>query len=486
MQPAQVAPKRAPTNSLFVPIYPTGITDGHYTTWTDIDVTDLVPDEAVAVILNVANQHNGVRKYGLRRNRSTDNRFYNMSGAEQCYAIVALENKDRLYNTAIKTNGTAYNGTQVGAGGRRNAYYNHCTVYETNPQTGSAWTWDEIDALQAGCCVEKTNVATPLVTKVWVEVDHTIAATGLREILILRPNAAGDECNIPGEVGEACPNHYLNVDEAISDEAATVVMHLGEAPLARDLYGMTDHAAETGTINRVTVYNRVLDGDIGVFEFKNLQATGTPAYVQLQLVGWIKGITMSPDGVDLHGGVATGSWQTRDCSVEAPGAIALIINVVSSNVDYRAFGLRKNGSSDNRTNNGYYNNCHTAIIGCDDNQVIEMYREDGAIQFWLTGYITSGVTMLTNAIDISLSSSGSFIDLAKLTEPGNFAFMEYISSGAKLAVRRPPDGSHQYRNSLHMWAFCGADPAGIVQAKEENVSLSSLFLVGYSRNIAVT
>jgi len=69
----------------------------------------------------------------------------------------------------------------------------------------------------------------------------------------LRPNAAGDECNIPEEVGAACPNHYQNVDEAVADGWTTRVYSVADA-YTRDLYNIADSGVGAGTINHITVY----------------------------------------------------------------------------------------------------------------------------------------------------------------------------------------------------------------------------------------
>ncbi|GAH42130.1 unnamed protein product, partial [marine sediment metagenome] len=42
---------------------------------------------------------------------------------------------------------------------------------------------------------------------------------------IRRPDAPGDLCDLPSQVGEPCPDHYLNVDEATSDEYDTSVIN---------------------------------------------------------------------------------------------------------------------------------------------------------------------------------------------------------------------------------------------------------------------
>lgn len=70
----------------------------------------------------------------------------------------------------------------------------------------------------------------------------------------LRPNAAGDECNITKESGAACPDHYQNVDEAVADDNTT---HVGDNPTAyrRDLYALANSSG-AGTINQIEVFGR--------------------------------------------------------------------------------------------------------------------------------------------------------------------------------------------------------------------------------------
>ncbi|MFQ5498937.1 MAG: prepilin-type N-terminal cleavage/methylation domain-containing protein [Candidatus Zixiibacteriota bacterium] len=68
--------------------------------------------------------------------------------------------------TRIKTNGVTYNGAQVAPSG---SYANYSTTYITNPQTSSAWTWTEIDALEIGVAIKKEAFT----TQVWVEVYYT-------------------------------------------------------------------------------------------------------------------------------------------------------------------------------------------------------------------------------------------------------------------------------------------------------------------------
>jgi len=74
------------------------------------------------------------------------------------------------------------------------------------------------------------------------------------DILTIRPNAPGDATSLlpnPG-TGEA---NWEDVDESTPDEDSTYVYNQGDTPIY-DLYNLTDHTTEGGSINSVTVYTR--------------------------------------------------------------------------------------------------------------------------------------------------------------------------------------------------------------------------------------
>ena len=77
---------------------------------------------------------------------------------------------------AIKTGGTVYEGNEETV---TLSYANYSKQWTTNPNTGSAWTWTEIDALQAGINMrEPDSWDKTRCTQVYVEVDYTPAVTG--------------------------------------------------------------------------------------------------------------------------------------------------------------------------------------------------------------------------------------------------------------------------------------------------------------------
>lgn len=82
--------------------------------------------------------------------------------------------------TAIKTGGVVYEGIENATGGGWN-YVDYSTQYILNPQTGLAWTWTQINALQAGVVLKGGDDAAAC-TQVYVEVEsgyigfHTVSA----------------------------------------------------------------------------------------------------------------------------------------------------------------------------------------------------------------------------------------------------------------------------------------------------------------------
>jgi hypothetical protein len=70
--------------------------------------------------------------------------------------------------TEIRTYNTVYSGAQNTL---TTSYTLYSTTYSTNPFTGNAWTWGEIDALEAGARLRATGSRC---TQVWIEVEYKI------------------------------------------------------------------------------------------------------------------------------------------------------------------------------------------------------------------------------------------------------------------------------------------------------------------------
>jgi hypothetical protein len=71
--------------------------------------------------------------------------------------------------TSIRTNSTTYDSS---ANILAISYQVFSTTYATNPNTGSAWTWAQIAALEAGVALQSPTAAgNTRCTQVWVEVN---------------------------------------------------------------------------------------------------------------------------------------------------------------------------------------------------------------------------------------------------------------------------------------------------------------------------
>ena len=70
----------------------------------------------------------------------------------------------------IKTHGTVYDGTSVGGDAVWRGYFK---TWTNNPNTGTAWTWEEILALQAGVSLQCSAGEVVYCTTVFVEITYT-------------------------------------------------------------------------------------------------------------------------------------------------------------------------------------------------------------------------------------------------------------------------------------------------------------------------
>lgn len=178
---------------------------------------------------------------------------------------------------------------------------------------------------------------------------------------------------------------------------------------------------------------------------------------------------------------ATASWTDIDCSAVAPAAVGLMFDVFSASA--LEFGLRKNGSTDDRHFDAVLHSCMTALIGCDDAQIVEGYIEGTNADFYLLGYITSAaeITFNTNATDLSTATTGEWTDLATLPAGATGAIVEVTASSVlSFGLRENGSAEDIYRDAYnHPWAFVECDANRIIEGKIESTGVD-FFLVGYT------
>jgi hypothetical protein len=83
--------------------------------------------------------------------------------------------------TAIKTGGEVFDGSEVTLG----EWENYSTQYTTNPQAGGAWTWEQLNALQAGVSLKDISALGAFCTQVYVEIDCIVTASSSVAIGVL-------------------------------------------------------------------------------------------------------------------------------------------------------------------------------------------------------------------------------------------------------------------------------------------------------------
>jgi len=199
--------------------------------------------------------------------------------------------------------------------------------------------------------------------------------------------------------------------------------------------------------------------------------------ITLYLVGYTTaGVTFFTNAYNKNPASA-GSWQDVNCSAQCPNAVGLIFEVVSL-YQYQ-FGFRKNGSTDDRKVQVYSgHDCFTVVIGCDASQICEIYFQSLNYQgARLVGYITDGAEFHTNAVDVSLGATGSWIDLASLPESSVMGIYENIGANY-FGLRENGSSENIFVEGVHTWGIV-ACADGIVEGKIGDINRTT-FEIGYA------
>jgi hypothetical protein len=112
---------------------------------------------------------------------------------------------------------------------------------------------------------------------------------------------------------------------------------------------------------------------------------------------------------------------TYGVPVGATGIIYRISNWEGSGGKDCSFGVRKHGSTDNRTNPLWEHTPSWGAIGVDGNATFDIYKgsQTANFGFWIIGYTTSGVTFFTNGFDKTPASFSSWQDIDCSAEAPN-------------------------------------------------------------------
>lgn len=188
----------------------------------------------------------------------------------------------------------------------------------------------------------------------------------------------------------------------------------------------------------------------------------------------------------------TGSWVDADISgqtgysADVVGVELLIVVTGSSN---RNIGVRKNGSTDNRTGLllGYPGGTLVgARIGVDSSGIFEAYVSDVDTDVYLVGFYESDdAVFFTNGVDKSQNTTGSWVDTDISSNTGSdtaiAAFFEYSTSANLIGMLRPngsTDSRLTYNTGVHNFLVTGVDGSEICEQYINN-SAVDFILNGY-------
>lgn len=189
--------------------------------------------------------------------------------------------------------------------------------------------------------------------------------------------------------------------------------------------------------------------------------------------------------IDVTPGGGTGSFTDVDVSAYIPaGSVGVILHVDNPG----NYGVRKNGSTDNRAAVGTSSNCWV-FVGVDSSLIFEINRAGGNV--YLLGYFAADeAAFFTNATDKSTGTTGSWVDVDISADTGaDTALLALIetyntngASGNSCGYRK--NGSTDNRTTLdgtnddHAWCFAGCDGSEIFEQQISSTNIDT-YLTGY-------
>jgi hypothetical protein len=215
-----------------------------------------------------------------------------------------------------------------------------------------------------------------------------------------------------------------------------------------------------------------------IIEFNNSHFH--PAKVQLMLVGYtMPGVFFfsNPWNQDI-GPTSYGAWEAIDLGPAGkdfvPENTKGVIVQAYCYSSPRQWGVRMYGSSDSRTQQLYCYHCqHTWVVGVDDQQRIEAYRDQYGVRHFLIGYITGGATFYQDAPDITPLTVGNWDALGGFQSDLAVGFIETHGAGLRFSV----GGIYWQYSASHNSCFCpGTNWVGMRQDPGTH-----FFLTGYAK-----
>ena len=212
-----------------------------------------------------------------------------------------------------------------------------------------------------------------------------------------------------------------------------------------------------------------------IFEVYLGSVSTSPAF---WIVGYFIDVTFLTNATDVSL-TSYGSWEDIDSGYST--AIGLILETHATS-SYWLSGVRKDGSTDARTNSINMHSCGCWVIGAATG-VIEAYAEGSGDDLFIMAYITNSTNFIfnTNATDRSLASTGGvYYDLTLESASASANIIEVITSSTRQwNLRRNGDSSDVYYGvSRHIFHIAMADTNGVTEGKISDI-IVDFYQVGY-------
>ena len=219
---------------------------------------------------------------------------------------------------------------------------------------------------------------------------------------------------------------------------------------------------------------------LDVFEAR-LEATGFD--YNIHLLGYWDDTNVVFLSEEVDAGTVAGAWTGRSISAEtgADPALAALITFHQASSSDRAMGVRQTGSTDARIQDAQaYGLVGSTAVGLNGSKSFDYYQSSNFANVYITGYIKTGVTMNTNATDITPGTTGSWQPLSVGSVDGAFievvgATTEFLSFGVRPKDNADYDTFYGEMSKYHALASVSSD--GGVDGKIESSDVS-LFLLG--------
>jgi len=213
--------------------------------------------------------------------------------------------------------------------------------------------------------------------------------------------------------------------------------------------------------------------------------------VDIFIVGYIKkaeGYFFTNFSNNITQGLGTGSWYDRNLSEYSVGndIIKTVFLLIGNNSAHTEYGFRKNGSTDNRIADIFAGDKRGAMMSVDENEILEINKENNSFYVYISGYLTDNVYSWTNAKDYSTANLGAYqeIDFSSDIPSGNNGalvhFCPTVNNEYKGNIRSLDDSWDSYYDiTKHQYLWTKIDSDRKAEQRVESISLD-LYLWGYT------